>query len=183
MIIYIAFLRGINVGGKNLIKMAELKKLFESLGLIDVKTYIQSGNIVFKSNESEDYLIERMEKEIEKAFGFYVPVVLRSSAELDCLLKNCPFSVEEISNAENASQVESIYAALLPKAPLEERKDQLLVYQSKDELCEMNGRDVYLLFYNSIRNSKLANHLTKLDPKVTVRNFKTINKVLDLTKS
>jgi uncharacterized protein (DUF1697 family) len=172
MTIYIALLRGINVGGKNIIKMAELKKVFEKMGLCDVKTYIQSGNVLFKSNEDEESLRKKIECEIEESFGFSVSVVLRSAAELEQIILNCPFSKEE-----------SLYVSLMTHVPSKENIERLNVYQSESEEYKIVGREVYLLFRNSIRNSKLANNLQKLDVPTTVRNWNTINKLVTLSKN
>lgn len=77
MTVYIALLRGINVGGKNIIKMNDLKKVFESIGLNEVQTYIQSGNVLFKSSEENELLLKKIEHEIEKVFGFSVTVIIK----------------------------------------------------------------------------------------------------------
>lgn len=182
MKVFIAFLRGINVGGKNIIKMAELKKVFESLGFSEVKTYIQSGNVLFKSSETEDYLQNKIQDEIESAFGFPVKVVLRTSEELESIILNCPFSREKILEAESSSKVESLYVAFLEKAPLKEKIEVLNAYKNENDEYFILGRDVFLLFFNSIRNSKLASNLQKLDASATVRNWKTINKLSMLAK-
>ncbi|MDF2677276.1 MAG: hypothetical protein K0Q97_1594, partial [Bacillota bacterium] len=89
MTIYIALLRGINVGGKNVIKMAELKRAFEEIELCEVKTYIQSGNVLFKSNQEEELLRKKIEMKIEENFGFSIIVVLRTIAELEQIILNC----------------------------------------------------------------------------------------------
>ena len=183
MNIFIALLRGINVGGKNIVKMAELKKMFEALGLSDVQTYIQSGNVLFKSNQDENSMREKIEHRIQADFGFGVTVVLRTAAELDLIINNCPFSAEEIKETEDASGVESLYAALLTHAPLPEKIEALNRYQSENDRFEVIGRDIFLLFRHSIRDSKLAGNLHKLDVPSTVRNFKTINKLADLAKT
>jgi uncharacterized protein (DUF1697 family) len=183
MTIYIALLRGINVGGKNIIKMAELKRVFEEIGLCEVKTYIQSGNVLFKSSEGEETLREKIENEIESVFGFPVIVILRTITELEQIILNCPFSKEEVSEAEAASKSESLYVALLIHVPLEEKIEHLKAYRSESEEYKILGREVFLLFYNSIRNSKLANNLKKLDAPATVRNWKTINKLAELAKA
>lgn len=75
---YIAFLRGVNVGGKNIIKMADLKLLFVNLGMNDVSTYIQSGNVLFSSDKDETVLTEELETAIEKTFSMSVPVIIRN---------------------------------------------------------------------------------------------------------
>jgi len=183
MTIYIALLRGINVGGKNIIKMTELKRVFETIGFREVQTYIQSGNVLFKSNEVEELLLKKIEHEIETNFGFSVSVVLRTAAELDWIILNCPFTEEEVLQAESASESESLYVSLLMHAPLQEKLERLNVYRSEKDDYRILGREVFLLFHNSIRNSKLANNLNKLDVPATVRNWKTINKLAALAKA
>lgn len=183
MKIYIALLRGINVGGKNVIKMAELKRVFEVIGLCDVQTYIQSGNVLFKSEEDEEFLREKIGYEIEANFGFSVTVILRTSAELEQLILNSPFSEKEVAEAEASSQAESQYVALLSHAPLPEKIETLHAYQNESEQYKIIGREVFLLFHYSIRNSKLANNLDKLGVSATVRNWKTINKLHALVKA
>jgi uncharacterized protein (DUF1697 family) len=180
MTIYIALLRGINVGGKNRIKMAELKRTFESMGLSRVQTYIQSGNVLFKSNEEEEPLRKRIEHGIEADFGFSVTVVLRTADELKRIAANCPFSEEEVSGAEASSEGESLYVSLLLEEPSQERIERLGDFRSEGDEYRIEGREVYLLFRHSIRNSKLANNLQKLDVPSTVRNWKTINKLVTL---
>ena len=91
MTIYIALLRGINVGGHRVIKMADLKKAFESIGVKQVKTYIQSGNVVFESEEEINFLKERIECAIKNVFDFDVPVMLRTNDEFINIIKKCPY--------------------------------------------------------------------------------------------
>ncbi|MGP4040170.1 DUF1697 domain-containing protein [Gracilibacillus sp. D59] len=177
MTIYIALLRGINVGGKNKIKMAELRNALETMGLNKVQTYIQSGNVLFESNQSEELLKEQIEKKIEEEFGFSVSVILRTSTELNQITGNCPFTEKPVSDAEASSEVESLYVALLPKIPSQKDIERLNGYKTEHENFQVKGRDIYLLFHRSIRSSKLANNLQKLGVPVTVRNWKTLNKL------
>lgn len=183
MTIYIALLRGINVGGKNIIKMVELKQMFESIGLYEVKTYIQSGNILFKSNEAEEYLQKKIEDEIEKVFRISTTVILRTSEEVEKIISSCPFSEKEIAEADAFSEKESLYVALLPQEPLQEKINSLNPCSSEYDKYEVVGRDIFLLFRDSIRNSKLANNLHKLELPITTRNWKTINKLVVLAKA
>ncbi len=183
MTIHIALLRGINVGGKNIIKMADLKRMFEALGLARVQTYIQSGNVLFESAEGEDVLRNRIEQEIERVFGFPVIVILRTAKELEQILHNCPFSKEAVAEAEAVSKVESLYVAMLVQPPQPENIQSLDVYRSISDEYQIIGRDVFLLFQNSIRNSKLANNLHRLGVPATVRNWKTIIKLVELANS
>jgi uncharacterized protein (DUF1697 family) len=183
MTIYIALLRGINVGGKNIIKMANLKQMFEAMGFCEVKTYIQSGNVLFKSNEEEELLRKKIEHEIEVTFGFSVIVILRTAAELEQIIENCPFSEDAILEAELSSEGESLYVSLLTHTPSQEKIEYLKSYKSEKEEYQIKGREVFLLFRHSIRKSKLANNLHKLDIPETMRNWKTINKLAVLAKA
>ncbi len=93
---YIAFLRGINVGGKNIIKMEDLRKEYESLGFNNVKTYIQSGNVIFETKETN---VQKLKKKIEesskKCFGTEIITFLKTIEELKELIKLNPFKKEE----------------------------------------------------------------------------------------
>lgn len=184
MTVYIAFLRGINVGGKNKIKMADLKRVLEAVGLARVETYIQSGNIIFESDETEETLRAKIERKIEKSFGIFSAVILRSFGELERLIQNLPFSQEEITDAESQnSEGESLYVSLMAAAPAPEKSDFLNSFQIADDACRINGREIYILLRHSIRNSKLAASLQKLDVPGTVRNWKTVCKLHALAKN
>lgn len=183
MTIYIALLRGINVGGKNMIKMAELKKMFEGLGLHRVQTYIQSGNVLFESEENDIVLRKRIEEEITAVFGLSIIVVLRTAEELKKIVADNPFSDEEISAVEALSDKECLYVAMLLEEPTSEGIKSLGTYQNGGDTFRIEGREVYLLFDHSIRNSKLANNLHRLGVPATVRNWKTVNKLIALIHS
>ncbi|MFM1653612.1 DUF1697 domain-containing protein [Brevibacillus sp. B_LB10_24] len=181
--IYITLLRGINVGGKNKVKMAELKRVFEAMGLGRVQTYIQSGNVLFESNDDEESLRKRIEQEFEKEFGFSISVILRTAEELSRMAASCPFTEEEVSEAEASFAGESLYVALLLGEPAPEGIERLEAYRSENDKYQLIGRDLFLLFRHSVRDSKLAANLGKLGVPVTVRNWKTINKLVDLANA
>ncbi|EJR54909.1 hypothetical protein IIM_01849 [Bacillus cereus VD107] len=171
MTIYIALLRGINVGGHKVIKMADLKKMFESIGLKQVKTYIQSGNVVFESVEDISFVKERIESEMKNVFDFDVPVMLRTNDELINIIKKCPYETNSLLEGE------SVHVAFLANPLSEEDSKQLLMYKSEIEEFQIEGRVVYLLFKKSIRNSKLMNQFQRLHTPATVRNWRTVNKL------
>ncbi|SEQ48377.1 Uncharacterized conserved protein, DUF1697 family [Virgibacillus subterraneus] len=175
--IYIALLRGINVGGKNKIKMGELRDVLETMGLNRVQTYIQSGNILFESNEKEEPLQKQIEKKIEEGFGYSINVILRTPTELERIIGNCPFSEKAISEAEASAVGESLYVALLSKPPSQEGIKRLSNYKNEKVIYLIEGREIYLLFHHSIKNSNLARSLQKLGVPVTIRNWKTLNKL------
>ncbi|MGE7997546.1 DUF1697 domain-containing protein [Lysinibacillus sp. NPDC093190] len=182
MTIYIALLRGINVGGHNKIIMAELRSSLEQLGLQNVKTYIQSGNILFESEETEEHLQTKIHDKIKEEYGISSVVVIRTAEELQQIVSQSPFSDQEVSEADNSCKGECLHVALLPSAPSEVNSNQFLSFTNERELSIINGRDVYLLFYDSIRNSKLGNNLKKLEIPATVRNWKTLMKLSSLVE-
>ncbi|WP_233267594.1 DUF1697 domain-containing protein [Algibacter sp. L1A34] len=93
---YIALLRGVNVGGKKKVLMAELRDFLTEIGFKNVQTYIQSGNIIFNSEEEEQFkLEEKIGDAILANFGFEVPVLVRTHQELEAIFKNSPFSEEK----------------------------------------------------------------------------------------
>lgn len=183
MAIYIALLRGINVGGHHKIKMAELKSMFQSMGFERVQTYIQSGNVLFEAEQDADSLRERIEHEIEKVFSISVTVIIRTSEELDQMIESCPFSAEVLTEAQASAQVETFYVAMLLDAPAPDRIERLKAFASEIDEYHVQGREVYLLLREGVRNSKLANQLAKMIVPSTVRNWKTMNKLRDLAKS
>lgn len=184
MSIYIAFLRGINVGGKNKLKMADLKHMLEGLGLARVETYIQSGNVIFESDEGEEYLRTKLAREIERVFGITTVVVLRTVDELKRLIQGCPFSLEEIVHAEMLNaEGESMYADLLTRVPDIDTIQQFNAIEAGNDEWWFAGRDIYILLRRSIRNSKRANNLDKMNLPGTIRNWKTLSKLYALARS
>ncbi|MEK3889898.1 DUF1697 domain-containing protein [Bacillus sp. FSL K6-3431] len=177
MTIYIALLRGINVGGHNVIKMKDLRNSFETMGFGNVKTYIQSGNVLFESSEEADILCKRMEQEIQDTFGFSGTVILRTAMELEKIIKNCPFQADTLSEGEG------LYISFLSEAPSREAINQVLINNSETEECKIIGTEVYLFLRQSIRNSKLTTHLKKLKVLGTLRNWKTINKLVMMARA
>ncbi len=90
---YISILRGINVSGKNIIKMADLKQLYETLGFMEVQTYIQSGNVIFRTKEQNIITIEKTIKEhIITHFGYDIPVLVIKSEKLKKIVETLPFT-------------------------------------------------------------------------------------------
>ncbi|WP_410771258.1 DUF1697 domain-containing protein [Fontibacillus sp. BL9] len=180
MTIYIALLRGINVGGKNKIKMAELRTALENIGLTRVQTYIQSGNILFESEKDEPTLRKEIEQMIESVFGISLMVILRTDREMKMITRQCPFSEELLAEAAATCVGESLHVAMLPGAPEPAGIEKLESVNYGDDLYVIAGRDVYLLFRGSIRDSKLAVNLHKLGVQATVRNWNTMNKLVEL---
>lgn len=182
MPVYVAFLRGINVGGKHKVKMEKLRSLCEDMGLSNVRTYIQSGNAVFSCEEDTEALVVSLEAALEQAFGFAIPVMLRTAGELAKLIEAYPFTARQRETARaQAAGAETEYVYLWnappdgePLAALEESMDG-----DHWALC---GRELYLLLSRSIIDSKLAASLGKALPPATARNLRTLSKVAELAQ-
>ncbi|REK77578.1 DUF1697 domain-containing protein [Paenibacillus paeoniae] len=180
MSIYIALLRGINVGGKNKIKMAELRESLGTIGLQRVQTYIQSGNILFESNEEEQPLRERIEQTIEADFGLAIKVVMRTLDELRSIKGNLPFSEQQVAEAKASAEGEVLYVSMLLERPLPDKLEKLGSIDTGEDRYVLDGINLYLLYSLSVRNSKLSAHVEKLGVPSTVRNWNTINKLIEL---
>lgn len=177
----IALFRGINVGGKNIVKMADLKKLLDDIGCRNVRSYIQSGNMVFETDADANALKSKMEEAFVQAFGFTSAVTLRTEAEWAAILAGLPFSPEEVEAVAMARpEVEHVYVYLA-----EEMMDPMAVAQLKSgysggDVLELGERELYLLCQDSIRDSKLAASLAKLSFPLTSRNWKTVRKLEEM---
>ena len=177
MTIYIALLRGINVGGHNIIKMADLKQLMGTMGLNNVQTYIQSGNIVFESDNESDELSQQIVQKIKDTFGFSVPVILRTSKGWKQLIEGCPYPVETLGEGE------SIHLALLSDIPSQEAFNKLQKFQNDVDLYHVQDKDIYLLLRQNFRDSKLPLQLQKLGVSATIRNWKTTMKLAAMSEA
>jgi uncharacterized protein (DUF1697 family) len=176
MTTYIALLRGINVGGHNLIKMSELRRMFEEMGLSYVQTYIQSGNVLFQAQQAEEPLRQRIEHEIKVVFGVSVPIVLRTVVECKRIVRNCPFSAADLAAGE------SLYVSLLAELPSQEGINRLPTCNGESDEYRIRGREIYVLCRQSYHKSKLSNQYfeQKLRVSATSRNWQTINKLVDM---
>jgi len=174
----VAFFRGINVGGKKIVKMSALNQLFFGLGFLDVRTYIQSGNVIFTSDMEQHLLTPLIEHAFEKQFGFPSAVVIRSTIEIQSIIDSLPFGAAEIEQAQSENpNVEHIYIYLSNSIIDIKKVNQLCTsYNGKDRV-QIRNREVYLLCFQSIRDSKLATLLTKLPYSLTSRNLKTMEKI------
>ena len=171
MTAFVSLLRGINVGGHHKIRMDELKELYESLGFKDVLPYIQSGNVVFTSDEADPARLRRqIEEGLEKKFGFHVEVFVRTAAELRDIIDKNPFQSQQ---SKESKWVVVIFLATRPDDTAQE--DLLKTYVGPEELFII-GKEVYIYYPQGIGRSKLSNSLIekKLKTLGTARNWNTI---------
>lgn len=180
MPVYLALLRGINVSGKKIIKMEDLRKLMEALGYADVKTYIQSGNVVFSNPEGDKALIEKtVEEAIEKQYGFDVSVFVVDKDKLDKAVINNPFTE---GREEEASGFKKLYVTFLSETPSDENMEKLHQSSIGDDLIEVIGDVLYFKLESKASDSKLSNNLieSKLKLRATTRNWNTTLKLLNM---
>ena len=179
MTVFIAFLRGINVGGRTTVKMAALKALFEGLGLENVKTLLNSGNVVFAAKGTSGApLTKRLEDAVENEFGFRPAIVIRTVAELEKI-------IGENSFAHMAKDDPShLLVMTLAKKAKAGAKAALAKVYSGPEQIEIKGENVYLTYPNGIGKSKLTNALLEkhLGGAGTSRNWNTLTKLVALAE-
>jgi uncharacterized protein (DUF1697 family) len=171
---YICILRGINVSGKNIIKMADLKQLFEAMGFINVKTYIQSGNVIFESKEQSTYnLGTSINEKINSKFGYNVPVLVKKSDYLRKIVATLPFS-----NIDTSKLYVTFLSGKCTNPPME----QILEKKGHTELIHIEEETVYIYCPDGYGKTKLSNNFLekKLQISATTRNWKTVNKLLEL---
>ena len=174
---HVALLRGINVGGKNLLPMKELVKLFEKAGASEVETYIQSGNVVFRTPAAAlDGFESEMAAAIEKRFGLRVPVVLRTAKEVATVLEKNPF-------LSRGAETSALHVAFLAGKPAAADAAKLDPERSPGDEFELRGRDLYLHLRNGVAKSKLTNdYLDRtLKTVATVRNWNTVGKLVEMS--
>lgn len=179
---YAAFLRGINVGSNNRVKMPDFKKVFEEIGLNEVQTFIQSGNVLFSSEEEGRVIKERLERGVENHLGIKTSAILRTTEELKSIISCCPFSDMEADEAEKALGAEVLYVCLFSEPLLSEEAESLERYRSEDEDIYISGGNVYMFLKKGIRASKLAQRIEKLGKPCTVRNLKMLQKLYLFSK-
>jgi uncharacterized protein (DUF1697 family) len=174
--VYVALLRGINVGGNAKVEMARLRAVFERLGLKDVRTHINSGNVIFTAGEGErKRLRQSIEAAIAAEFGLNVPVVLRDRSEMTTLVDEIPKSW--VNDAQMKCDVMFLWPEL-------DRPDILLQIPHKPELEDVKyypGTLVWRVDRNKISRGRVLRIIgTDTYRQMTVRNVNTVRKVLEL---
>lgn len=172
MMIYIALLKGINVGGHKIIKMQALAEMFAALGFEKITTFIQSGNVVFayKKNSTE-ILANSISKKIKEVFGFDVNVIVKTKEELEFVFNNNPFAKDDMNK---------LYISFLSTVPKEKNID---LGNYDDAEYKIANDVVYMFFHTKISDSKLVNNVNEKKLHVdivTTRNWKTVTQLVQL---
>lgn len=176
MTTWISILRGINVSGHKSVKMDALRKSYEALGFQNVATYVQSGNVVFTSeNTTAGTLAQTIIEQIEKDFGFDVPVIVMSADKLKHIVDNNPFA------KNNDKPV--LYVTFLASKPKNFDLNTIEEKARKGEEISVTEDAVYLYCPSGYGRTKLSNNFLekKLQVKATTRNWKTTNVLLNMT--
>jgi len=177
MMTYIAMLRGINVGRGKMVKMERLRTLFAGLGFGEVKTYVQSGNVVFQAErKSSAELTRTIEAKIQRDFGFIVPVLIKTSKELAQIVRANPLlRVKGID-------VSKLHVTFLSDAPPKTATKVLEDLATTRERFRILNREIYLYCPDGYGNSKLTNNTIekKFSLVATTRNWRTVSALLEM---
>lgn len=173
---YVALLRGINVGGRNKLPMRELAAMFVGMGCDDVRTYIQSGNVVFRASpELADGLPTWITAEIAASHGIQIPVVMRTASDFERIVCDNPFLAAGADPAK-------LHVGFLADTPVPACVRRLDPDRSPPDAFEVQGREVYLHFPTGVARSKLDNAYfdRTLNTVCTIRNWRTVRRLQEM---
>lgn len=174
---YVAFLRGINVGGHKLIKMDELRQAFESLGLQHVKSLIASGNILFEGpGSSPGALTHKIKAGLKREFGYEIGVILRTVEEVRAIVKSNPFKSVKVTPDVR------LYVSLLAEAPKSDLQIPYVSPQQDFRILKVSEREVFSVCYVRATGG-LSNSMNIIEKeygkRITTRNWKTLVKIVE----
>jgi uncharacterized protein (DUF1697 family) len=175
MTVYVSMLRAVNVGGHGRLTMAALKDAYVALGLGQVRTLLQSGNVLFTSRlKDRNALAKRIAQELERRFGLQIEVIVRTLAEVRTIVERGPSSARA-----DPAKLHVMFLAGVPNA----KGAAALVKDHKGpEMLEIRGPEIYLYYPNGMGRSKLTTAVIerKLETSGTARNWNTLNKLLEV---
>jgi uncharacterized protein (DUF1697 family) len=177
MRVVISLLRGVNLGGHNKVKMESLQGLYESLGMQNVRTHIQSGNVVFKTKERDLVRLSRLiEDAIEKKFGFRTDVILRTPAELRDVTAKNPFAKRSPMDPSR------LLVTFLAADPGPEAREKVSKLDTQPDEMYVDGREVYIYFVGSMARPKISwmAIARMLKTSGTGRNWNTVRKLMEI---
>ncbi|SRR6266702_8163259 len=179
MPVIICMLRGVNVGGHNKIKMDALKVLCSSLKLKDPQTYVQSGNVIFKTEEKDlAKLTKRLQDALERKFGFRPDVMLRTASELRNVIARNPFA------KRNGIEPGRLLVTFLAADPGKEAREKALALKTDPEELHIIGREAYTYFPNGMAHPKIPWTTIErtLKSSGTGRNWNSVTKMLEIAE-
>ncbi|AWS42979.1 DUF1697 domain-containing protein [Streptosporangium sp. 'caverna'] len=172
----VALLRGINVGGRNKVGMAPLRELLEGFGYDEVRTHLQSGNVVFSTAEKPERAAKRIAEGVSEQFGVQVPVLTRSRADLQKIVKAHPLS----GIASDPARLLVTFLSAAPKAKLVKEVDP--ASYTPDVFRFEGGREIYVWCPNGVHKTKLGHAFweKRLGVTATARNWRTVERLLEM---
>jgi uncharacterized protein (DUF1697 family) len=173
---FLALLRGINVGGKNKLAMKDLAETFAAAGCGDVRTFIQSGNVLFTASPAlAARLPAAISSQIAERFGIRTSLVVRTAAELADVVASNPF-------LKQGAAEETLHVLFLESSPAPERIATLDPGRSPPDAFVVRGREVFLQLPGGVARSKLTNAYfdSRLATMGTARNWRTVTKLLEM---
>jgi len=176
---YIILLRGINVSGKNKIKMADLRATLEVMNFANIQTYIQSGNIILETEEMPNTeLSERIKNQIKTTFDYDVPTLALRLGEWCEIFENNPFL------QKRNEDITKLHVTLLAELPDSELVKTIKDFQHKADEFQIVGKNIYLFCPEGYGRTKLTNNFfeRKLKVAATTRNWKTMTKLMELSQ-
>lgn len=179
MTVFVSMLRGVNLGPHRRLKMDELCSVYESLKLRDVQSFLQSGNVLFRTDaKDEDALKNRLEKSIQQRFGFSSDVILRTTAELKNVIAKNPFAKRR--DIEPAK----LLVTFLATDPGEAARKQVREIKTAPEDLRIQGREIYTYYPNGMARPKVPWAAIERIIKTsgTGRNWNTVTKLLELAE-
>ncbi|MBN1790586.1 MAG: DUF1697 domain-containing protein [Bacteroidales bacterium] len=179
MMTYISILRGINVSGQKNIKMDALKEVYEDLHFTNVQTYIQSGNVVFQCDKSEQKdLALRISQLLQKKFGFNIPVIVLEIAELKSIIRSNPYQNDP------SRDISHLHVTFLASGPEPFDINTIDPYKSPNEELTLTEKAVYLYCPYGYGKTKLTNAFfeNKLKTGATTRNWRTTTELLHIAE-
>jgi uncharacterized protein (DUF1697 family) len=175
----VSMLRGVNVGGRNMIKMEALRALYASLKLRDPQTYVQSGNVVFHAEDRDLVkLADQIEKAIERSVGFRPSVILRTAAEMHEVVARNPFA------QRSGIEPNKLAVIFLARDPGHEARGRLLAIKTDPEELRIGGRELYVYYPNGVGRAKFSAAGIERALKVagTARNWNSVTKLLEMAE-
>ena len=179
MTVYISMLRAVNVGGTSRIKMDALRAVYESIGLSDVRTLLQSGNVVFRSSlKDRERLVKRITQELERRLELHADVIVRTLAELADIVERGPV----LSPHADPSKLLVMFLSGVPDAAAQAALGK---WHKGPEMLEMRGPEIYLYYPEGVGRSKLSGAVieNKLNTSGTARNWNTLQKLLETARA
>lgn len=176
MAIFVSLLRGVNVGGHGRLKMSDLARLYASLGFTNVRTYVQSGNVVFSTESREAEKIARqIEKELKSRLDLDAVVFVRTPDDLGAIVDRNPFKKYEPNR---------VHVTFLSTRPNEIPTNKIDAVKARGELFSLHNREVYLFLPNGQGKTKLSNSFFEkvLGVRATTRNWNTVTALLNMAK-